>query len=206
MKFRWAMLIAGAGLLTACSGLLQNRVPEADVYQLAPTPIAAGAVTHDVVLRLARPSARPGLDTDHWAVTLADQRRDVYANVRWAAPLPRMAEGLLMDALRATAFARAVVPDHSPFQGRYLLQTDITEFTADYTAGNGPPIVRVTLSGEIGIPSEHRLLSTVSGTGSARATADRRRDVMAAYQSAWDQAVAQWVQSVNSALARAEQP
>jgi len=206
MKLRWALLTAGMCLLTACSGLLQNRMPEADVYQLAPTTLPVGAVTHDVVLRVARPSARAGLDSDHWVVTLADQRRDVYASARWAAPLPRMAEGLLMDALRSTALARAVVPDHSPFQGRYLLQTDITEFTADYTAGNGPPTVHVTLSGELGIPSEHRLLSTVSGRGSARAAADRRRDVMAAYQSAWDQAVAQWVQSVDGALARAEHP
>jgi len=206
MNARWTVPFAGALLLTACSGLLQNRVPEPDVYRLTPTALQAARATHDVVLLVARPSARAGLDSDHLMVTLADRRSDVYAGARWEAPLPRMLEGLLVEALRSTATARAVVSEHSAFRGRYLLQTEVTEFAADYSAGAGAPTVRVAVRGELGVPGEHRLLATVTGTGSVVATADRRRDVVAAYQAAWDQAATELVRAVDAALERAEHP
>lgn len=206
MNARWTVTLAGALLLTACSGLLQNHVPEPDVYRLTPTALRAAPATHDVVLLVARPSARAGLDSDHLVVTLADRRSDVYAGARWEAPVPRMVEGLLVEALRSTATARAVVSEHSAFRGRYLLQTEVTEFTADYSSGAGAPTVRVAVRGELGIPSEHRLLATVHGTGSAVAAADRRRDVVAAYQAAWDQAVTELASAVDGALERAEHP
>jgi cholesterol transport system auxiliary component len=206
MNARWTLPAASALLLSACSGLLQNRVPEPDVYRLMPTSLHAGSVTHDAVLLVARPSARPGLDSDHLAVTLADRRSDVYAGARWEASVPRMVEGLLVDALRSTATARAVVSEHSAFRGRYLLQTEVTEFSADYGTGSAVPTIRISVRGELGIPSEHRLLATVTGSGAVVATADRRHDVVAAYQAAWDLAAAELVRAVDGALERAEHP
>ena len=119
MNARWTLPAASALLLSACSGMLQNRVPEPDVYRLMPTSLHVSSVTHDAVLVVARPGARPGLDSDHLAVTLADRRSDVYAGARWEASVPRMVEGLLVDALRSTATARAVVSEHSAFRGIY---------------------------------------------------------------------------------------
>jgi cholesterol transport system auxiliary component len=204
MNMKNLLLIGALSGLTACSGLLQNKTPEPDVYALSPTRLTPSSTPRDIVLVVAHPTVRAGLDSDHLAVTLADRRSDVYAGARWAAPIPRMVEGLLADALRSTDTRRVVVSERSVFRGRYLLQTEITEFTADYSQGSVTPTVRVSLRGELGIPAEHRVVAMVAGMGTSVAAADRRREVVAAYQAAWDAAASALVHEVDTALERAD--
>ena len=202
-------LIVLSGLLwtlTGCTGLLQSRAPAPDVYVLTSKTLPNVAPMREAVLWVAKPTARAGLDSDHLVLTLADRRSDVYASARWAAPLPQMVEGLLLDALRSSGAISAVVSERSAFRGRYLLQTDITAFTADYSDGSARPTVRVTVRGTLGIPGERRLLATVSGTGAVMASVDRRGEVVAAYQAAWDAAANELVTAVSAAIERAERP
>ncbi len=140
--------------------------------------------------RRRRPVARPGLDTERIAVRLPDRRLDAYAGASWSAPLPQLVEALLVDAFRAAGGWRAVVAEQSAFAGRYLLQTEITDFSADYAEPGGAPLVRVALRGELGPRRRAAAGRERRGPREVRAAADRQREVAAAFEAAAAQAVA----------------
>jgi ABC-type uncharacterized transport system auxiliary subunit len=204
MNSRFLLISVVALLLCGCSSLMQRQAPEPDVYALTTASHVTTPAVRDEVLQVARPRARAGLDTEHVVVSLPDGRSDMYAGARWAAPLPQMVDGLLIDALRAHGVARAVVSDRSTFHGQYLLQTEIVAFTAEYSATGVAPTVRVALRGDLGTSADRRVIATVEGSGTAVARADRRSDVVAAYQAAWDTAVTELVTQVDAALGRAQ--
>jgi cholesterol transport system auxiliary component len=200
--------LALALALAGCSGLFQTHATAPVVYTLQPAAPAAQATAPAVVaatLLVARPVARPGLDTERIAVRLEDRRLDAYAGASWSAPPPRLVEALLLDALRAAGGWRAVVAEESAFSGRYLLQTEIVDFAADY-AGGGAPLVRVQLRGELGLAAERRLVASVEGRGEVRAAADRQREVVAAFEAAAARAVAELVAATDAAALAAEAP
>jgi len=186
----------------ACSGLFQTHDVAPAVYTLngASLPPAPGAI--QATLSVARPSARPGLDDERIAVRLPDHRLDAYAGARWSGPLPRLVEALIVDGFRASNGWRAVVSESSAFPGRYLLQTEIVDFAADY--GGGAPLVHVVLRAELGRSAGRELVASLEAKGEARAAADRQRDVAAAFEAAADQAVAALVAAANAAALAAE--
>ena len=172
------------------------------VYTLRSAPPAAAPAAITATLVVARPVARPGLDSERIAVRLPDQRLDGYAGAQWSAPLPRLVEALLLDAFRGAGGWQAVVSERSAFPGRYLLQTEITDFAADYAAGEAAPLVRVALHGELG--AERRLVANVTGHAEVRAAADRQREVASAFEAAAQQAVAELVAAADAAVVAAE--
>jgi cholesterol transport system auxiliary component len=205
MTGRW-LLFAVMLALGGCSGITQRRTPESDVYALTSPGRAAQIVQHSDVLLVARPRARAGLDGDQLTVHLADGRQDSYTGARWAAPLPQLIEGPLIDALQAAGVGGAVLSDRSTFHGRYLLQTEIIAFTAEYASAGAAPTVHVELSADLGATGNRQWLATASGSGQAQATADRRTEVVIAYQAAWNAAVQQLAAEVSSAIRQLAKP
>ena len=193
--------LAIAALLAGCGNLLASHRAAPLVYELrAPPPVPAA--THlEAALVIARPLARPGLDSDRIAVRLADHRVESYAGSRWSAPLPDLVAALLLEALRDSAGWQAVTPERAEFPGRYRLQPEIREFTADYSAGPGAPTVRVVLGAELGTVSGPRYTASVAAQAAVAAAADRQRDVIAAFQAACDQALKQLVTELQVAAA-----
>ena len=110
----------------------------------------------------------------------------------------------LIDGLRATDGRRTVMAEGGHFRGRYLLQADIAEFAADYSRGGSAPTVRVSLHGELGRAGERQVLANVAGSATVVAVADRRREVVAAFQAAFDAALASLVGEVDASISRAE--
>ncbi len=199
---RWSA-VALVAALAACS-MFQSHESAPVIYTLrAATPATAPAVL-DATLIVARPVARPGLDSERMAVRLPDLRLDAYAGARWSAPLPRLIEALLVDSFRSAGGWRSVVTEQSAFPGRDLLQTEILDFAADYAAGGGAPLVRVALRGELGLIAERRLVANVEGRGEMRAAADRQRDVAAAFEAAAAAALAELVAAADAAALAAE--
>jgi ABC-type uncharacterized transport system auxiliary subunit len=195
------VVLVGLSLgLGACAGTFRSHAPAAAVYTLRAASPAAAARTVDATLVIAHPSARPGLDGDGIAVALPDRQLSSYAGSRWSAALPRLVEGLLIDGFRGAGAFRAVVTERSAFGGRYLLQVEIVEFAASYAATGALPVARVTLRGELGVGSERRLLATVTGSAAVPATADRQRDVAAAFEAAYGAAAAQLIDAVDGAV------
>ena len=204
MNLKSLVLLLILAPLVGCSSLLRSNDPAPDVYLLAPATLSPTTTPRETSLVVARLGARAGLETDRLAVILADRRRDAYAEARWAAPLPRMVEERLIDGRRSTDVRRTVIAEGGHFRGRYLLQADITEFAADYSRGGSAPTVRVSLHGELGRTGERQVLANVSGSAAVLAVADRRREVVAAYQAAFDEALASLVAEVDAAISRAE--
>ncbi len=200
---RLVRLAASAALLplAACGSLFQSHAAPEVVYELkAGTPPAA-TTRLAATLLVARPRARPGLDSDRIAVTLPGERLDAYGGARWSAPLPELVESLLIEELRAAGGWQSVVGARDAFGGRYLLEVDIEAFEADYAAAGSAPSVRVRLSGQLGLESERRLLATVEGSASVAAGADRQREVLAAFGRAFADASAQLIAAADAAAA-----
>jgi cholesterol transport system auxiliary component len=198
---RFTAAVAAALALGGCAGMFRSHEPAVGVYTLHARPAPAAATALDATLVVARPAARSGLDGDRIVVTLPDRRLDAYAGARWSAPLPRLVEGLLVDGLRGAGAFRAVVDERSAFGGRYLLQVEIAEFAADYAAAGSLPVARVALRGSLGVSGERRLIASVAGSGAVAATADRQREVAAAFEGAYAEAAAQLIAAVDAAAA-----
>jgi ABC-type uncharacterized transport system auxiliary subunit len=201
MKLRSiAMLALSAPWVAACGGLTSRTAP-AETYRLTPIALSPVGPRADGALIVARPVARPGLEGDRIAVTLPDHRVDAYAGARWVGSLPNLTEGLLLDALRGRGVASAVLSERDGFAGKYRLQTELLVFSADYADEHAPPTVRVALRGHVGLDAgTRRILGEVSGQGEARALADRRGAVAAAFQSAWAAALEAYVGRVGEVL------
>ena len=171
-------------LLGGCGSLLKSSSPPETVY--SPVVGAAGALAPalDAVLIIGRPDAAPGLEGDAIVLSLPDHRRDRIAGARWAAPLPEMLQSHLVVALGARGGWRAVVSDRSAFNGAYLLQTEIRQFSADYSGTGAAPVVHVLLHVELGRLSDRTLVASLDAAGEARATAPRQAAIVAAFDAA----------------------
>jgi len=198
---RTVAALAAAFALGGCAGTFRSHEPSPGIYRLHASPVATVATPLEATLVIAEPAARHELDTDRIVVTLRDRRLDAYAGARWSAPLPKLVERLLVDGFRSSGAFHAVVTERSAFGGRYLLQLEIDEFAADYGAPGGPPVARVALHGEVGVSGERRLIGVVSGSAAVPASADRQREVIAAFEAAYADAAQQIIAAVNAAAA-----
>ena len=191
--------LCGAGLLAGCGGLFQSHQSAPQVYELRPPAGAALAPRVAATLVLARPSARPGLDSERIAVRLPDRRLDAFAGSRFSAPVTVLVQSLLIEELRARGGFEAVVAERGAFDGRYLLQTEVREFAAVYPSEGAAPLVRVALHAELGRATDRRLLATLDGQGEKAAAGNRLRDVLAAFEAAYAEAADVLVAGVHAA-------
>lgn len=180
-------------LCAGCAGLHSSQVAS-QIYTLEPAqppaPAPAGAVAGSVTVQVLRPLAAPGLDTDRIAVVREAQRLDYFAASRWPGPLPDLLQNLAIDALRAAGRFRAVQPDATAFAADDVLQIEIRRCQAEYTA-DGSPVVRVQLLATLGRQSDRTLLASVTAESSRSAGANRMQAVVAAFQGAVGEALAQ---------------
>jgi cholesterol transport system auxiliary component len=194
-----------SAILSGCGGLFESKLsaPQAYVLRLpagAPTSIPAAVVPAAGTLRVQRPEAGPGLNTDRIALIRSEGRFDVYAASRWAAPAPDLLESVLVDSLRQAGHFSTVLDDAAPFAPDYDLRVTIRRFEADYTGGGGPPTVHVVLDCTLGRSRDRRLLSNFTVQGSVRAAEDRLGAVVAAFESATGSAVAELLIASQAAI------
>lgn len=180
------VMLTAVALLAGCSGLLHSTAqPEQTYYLRAPLAAAAAPAQGPAVsLRVGRPLADPGLDSQHIMLVQSDHRLDFYSGARWPAPAPEVIESLAVQTLRASAQWASVEDSRSPFTSSYLLQTVLRRFDAEYAAGGGAPEVHVVLDCLIGRREGRDVVATFTASGSAPAAANRLADVVAAFEQA----------------------
>jgi cholesterol transport system auxiliary component len=202
MRFR-ALLVACVPLsLAACGGLLESTVPAPQTYVLRlPPQAASGATATAGSLRVQRPEAGPGLDSEHIVLLRSDRRFDLYAASRWAAPAPDVMGTVLVDQLRGSGLFTAVFDDATPYAPKYNLRCGLSRFEADYTGGGRAPVVHVALDCTFGRHRDRTLLGIFTAQGSAAAGEDRLGAVIAAFEAATAAAVTQLEQRISEALA-----
>ena len=182
--------LAATAALAGCGGGLHSDAPAVQAYVLrAAPPAVAPAADALASLRLMRPYASPGLDTDRIMLLESDRRLSYYAASRWAAALPDVVESLAVDTLRASGAWSAVEDSHSSFVADYYLQITIRRFEADYTE-QPAPVVHVSLSCMLGRRADRELIAAFPAEASASAAANHLSSVVAAFQQAADAALA----------------
>src|SRR5690242_7617521 len=116
MKIRRPVGMLAAALLlhalAGCGSFFESSVPAAQAYVLRlPPPASRAEGTAAGSVRVQRPEAGPGLDSDRIALLRSDRRFDFYAASRWAAAAPDIMESVLVDQLRASGAFTAVFED-----------------------------------------------------------------------------------------------
>jgi cholesterol transport system auxiliary component len=195
-------LLAGLSALTGCGSLLESTIPAPQAYVLRlPAPTAPAAAPSNGSVRVQRPEAGPGLESDRIALLRSDQRFDFYAAARWAAPTPDIVESVIVDHLRGAGLFSAVFDDSSPYLPHYNLRCGLSRFEADYTAGGGAPTAQVAMDCTFGRHRDRALLGNFTARGSAKASDDKLGAVVAAFESAAAIAVGELEKHTAEALA-----
>jgi cholesterol transport system auxiliary component len=206
MRFSALLVACGSLALTGCGGLLETTIPAPQTYVLRLPPSASGAGTPTSgSVRVQRPEAGPGLNSENIVLLRSDRRFDFYAASRWAAPAPDLLESILVDQLRGSGMFSAVLDDASPFAPKYNLRCGLNRFEADYTAGGRNPTVNVALDCTFGRHRDRELLANFTAAGSAVASDDRLGAVVAAFEAATAKAVADIEMHLGEGL-KADQP
>jgi ABC-type uncharacterized transport system auxiliary subunit len=202
MKWRslWAALAVSA--LAGCGSFFESSIPAPQAYVLR-LPLPAeheGVIQTKGSVKVLRPEAGPGLDSERIALLRSDRRFDFYAASRWAAPAPDLMEDVIVDRLRGTGAFSAVLDDAAPYAPYYNLRCGLARFEADYTPGGPAPTVKVTLDCTFGRHRDRVLLASFTAEGSAAASADRLSAVVAAFEIATAAALTELERHMASAL------
>jgi cholesterol transport system auxiliary component len=203
MKTRLALLAGGISVLSGCGSLLETTIPAPQAYVLRlpsrTAPETASPAKGSV--RVQRPEAGPGLESDRIALLRSDQRFDLYAAARWAGPAPDIVESVIVDHLRGAGQFSAVFDDASPYPPHYNLRCGLNRFESDYTAGGSTPTVQVALDCSFGRNRDRALLGIFTARGSAKASDDKLGAVVAAFESATAAAMTELERHIGEALA-----
>jgi cholesterol transport system auxiliary component len=188
--------------LPGCSGLLHSTAPPLQLYVLQPSqaaivpvaadrPVPAGSEPRSAApsLRIGRPLAAAGLNTDRIALLRPGNRLDYYAGSRWSAPLADLVSDLQLTVFRVDSAWTAVADARSTFNADYLLQTSIDRFTAEYATEAGPPLIRVDLHGLLIRRSDGTLIGSFAVSEQGLAKENRMASVVAAFAAVADQAI-----------------
>jgi len=186
-RFAPVLLLAVAG----CSGGLQSNSSAEQIYVMRPTNGPNTALQPlDVVLRVGRPQAQPGLDTPRIVLIQSDRRMSHFQGSRWPEDVPEMLEALTVETFRNTNALRGVQDSLSPFAGDYFLQLSVRRFEADYSRGGVAPEVRIVLDCTVGARRGRETLVSFVAEGTAPAADNRLGAVVAAFETATNTALA----------------
>jgi cholesterol transport system auxiliary component len=189
--------------LAGCSGLT-TRDDVTVSYVLRPPAVAApaagsGAATpaadrlSGTSLKVVRVVAQPGYAGDRILLLGEDRSLGFFAASRWVDALPAVVGTLAVESLRGTARLRAVHDENAPFAADYTLRLTIRRFDAQYAAPGQAPAVTVGLECAIGRRTDRSTVASFAVEVQAVAADDRMRDVVAAFEQAAQQALAEAV-------------
>ncbi len=203
-------------VLGGCSGLT-TRDTETVSYLLRPpamsvpgtgvaVPGAAAAVSgpaealSSASLQVVRVVAQPGYSGDRLLLLGDDRSLGFFAASRWVDVLPAVVGTLAVEALRGTGRLRAVHDENAPFSADYTLRLTIRRFDAEYPQKGRPPRVTVGFEAAVGRRTDRSTVASFVVESQANASDDRLRDVVAAFEQASQQALADLVRRALAAL------
>jgi cholesterol transport system auxiliary component len=198
--------------VSGCSGLT-TRDESVVSYVLRPavataTPVGAGVAPVATTDRLAalslkvmRVVAQPGYAGDRILLLGDDRSLGFFAASRWVDALPSVVGTLAVESLRGTARLAAVHDENAPFSSDYTLRLTIRRFDAEYPVPGRPPRVTIGFECAVGRRTDRATLASFGIEARSDATDDRMRDVVAAFEAATQQALADVVRRTLEAVA-----
>ena len=177
--------------LSGCGGLFHSNARPDQVYYLRATALDKGSAAADPLtsLRVVRPSAAPGLDSAQIILLQSDRRMSFYLASRWPASAPNLVESLAVEKLRGSGLWHSVSDSTSSFPADYVIQVMIRRFEADYTSGGPAPDIHVVFDCVVGKRDDREVVASFLAEGSAQAGANRVGAVVAAFETATNQAL-----------------
>jgi cholesterol transport system auxiliary component len=185
-------MLLGTLLLSAsaCTGsLLKTSLPVATTYVLAAAPATTAseaALTAD--LAVSQATATPGLDTDRIAVLHEARRLDYYLDSQWGAALPQVTQAMVVGSLQNQKWFRSVTSEQARVNANYWLDLEVRDFQAEYASDDAAPNVRVTFVGSLIRIKDRKLLAVLPATITVTAAENKLSAVVAAFESAAQQA------------------
>jgi ABC-type uncharacterized transport system auxiliary subunit len=194
--FAPALLVLPLALaLGGCSLLRGGAAPDA-VYVLraAPASGSGGEMALPATVLVPHPVAQPGLETAAIAVLHPDNRLDRYSGARWSGPLPDVIGAFAAETLQASGRFATVNADGAGAVPELALLLTVRRFEAELGAAGGPPTVHVRFDCQLTTVRPRRALGDCSADASVAARENRLPVVVAAFQEAAQQAMAEVVQ------------
>jgi ABC-type uncharacterized transport system auxiliary subunit len=184
---RLLLCVAWAVPLGGCGGMLTSDQPPEHVYWLEETTLRLGEPSTEnlpdlvVVIRTL-----PGLDTDRILVKGPGARLNYYAGARWPDNLPEIVSATLRLSFESSGRFNHVVSGSRTTRGEWSLNLELREFFAVVSTSGKPPQVHVKLVGHVNCGSGD---FAVSASTTALAREDKLSGIVAAFQSATDNAL-----------------
>lgn len=180
---RFLTLLIATAALAACS-ILQSR--EADKLYVLKAQIATAAQTLPLSLKIGRPEAGPGLESNRIAVQEGPSKLNYYEGVAWPSPFPEVAQSFLSDAFEQSRSFRMVGTDEQGMKSDLTLLTDI--LNAETDRGGDAPVVKLRLSVKLVSSSSREALATKVIEKNITAQSGGMEGVIAAYTQAFNEA------------------
>jgi ABC-type uncharacterized transport system auxiliary subunit len=202
LRITKVLSVATLLLLSACtSGLLETKFDAPTTYVLAPLPAADGKNSSTVDLAVGIPTPAPGLDTERIATLHAARRLDYYRDARWGATAASVVQSLIVASLQNQYVFRSVTPEQARVSATHLLDLQLRDFQAEYASEGATPTVRVTVIATVMRLKDRKLLASFPVAASVPAQENRLDAVVAAFESASQQAIAALNKQTVAALA-----
>ncbi len=195
-----------AGALTGCfGGLLESDAPADETYRVgqhpAP-PTAAAAEALGFALVVARPRASVALDTTRIAIAPGASRFDYYSGVRWAEPAPQMVQQALVTALAASGRYAGVFAAPSRSPAELMLDIELRQFEAVAPSPTAAPAVQVQLQASLVDARRATRVDSFVADAQVAASENSRAAIMAAFETATQQVVAETVRRIDQAATK----
>ena len=188
--------------VVACAGCvgsaLESKREEPATFRLTAPEIANAGQALPSALAVGKPRAPVSLDTERIAIAGPATRFDYYAGLRWAEPAPLMLQALLVQALTADGRFATVVATPSRVPTDHQLAIELRRFEAE-SAGSGPPVVQVAMQVTLIDSRRGVRLASFPANASVPAAADRRSDVLSAFDEATHQVITSVVAATRGA-------
>ena len=187
---RAAATMGAALLISACGGSLrESALPVPTRYVIAtppPATVASTSAASQIDLAIGRPDVAPGLDTDRIAV-IRGHELDYYRGALWRGTVLDTVQSYLVTTLEDQKLFRSVAAEQARVGGEYLLDIEVRDFQAEYSAGNAIPTVRVSLTGRLIRIRDRHLIETITSGTTKQAGENRLTSVAAAFETAMQQ-------------------
>jgi cholesterol transport system auxiliary component len=198
---RRQILVTGLALLAlgGCGGnLLGPSNPPLQLYRLRPRFTAPPDLPHVAwQLAVARPETARSLDTVRIALVRGEMM-DYYADAQWTDSVPRLVQGLLVEAFEQSGRIAGVARESDNIHADYVLATEIRAFEAQYDTPDGAPGVTVEIEARL-LGRGGDVAATLNATAASRAQQNSVASVVAAFDAASAEALQKIVAWVLSA-------
>lgn len=190
-RFFPVLVFVSALFATGCVSLLPETTPAKPRYQISPVEdgAAAGAPV-DWSLVVEDPRATRVFDTVRIAVSTAPGKIEYFAGAEWADRAPRLFQTALIQSFEESERILAVGDRSALPVGDFVLQADIRHIQLNVRGGS--PVAAVAIYVRLS-NGKGTIYAAQPVSATAPAASDGPDDVIAAFNAAFDQVLAETV-------------